>query len=158
MNHFQQESPWANSRAGSPGALELRQFFARNGVVHRWLDPDVDPLVALLGASERLERPLPPVLLADGRTFEPPAAYQDARSGLYETGAARYVATSRWRAEVAAAVGLQTRPARELYDVRRFESRGRGRLGASAGPTRGSRAMRATFRTGVSSCLLRQGG
>jgi thioredoxin reductase (NADPH) len=117
MHQLEEETPWVISRASSPGAPELRQFLARNGAAHRWLDPDTDPLVAMLHGSKQLERPLPIVLLPDGRVIEPPAAYQDARAGLDEAGAARYVATSCWRAEIAAALGLQTKPKQELYDV-----------------------------------------
>lgn len=108
---------WVVSRASSPGAQELRQLLSRNALDHRWLDPDVDPLVELLDASERLARPLPLVVLADGSQIEPPAEYQDARADLDEGGARRYQLTSRWRAEVAAGLGLPTRPRREQYDV-----------------------------------------
>lgn len=108
---------WVISRASSPGAQELHQLLSRNALDHRWLDIDVDPLVGMLGARERLARPLPVVLLADGTQIEPPAEYQDARSGLDEPGVRRYQVTSRWRAEVAAGFGLPTKPRREQYDV-----------------------------------------
>jgi thioredoxin reductase (NADPH) len=95
----------------------LRQLLSRNALDHRWLDPDVDPLVELLDAGERLARPLPLVVLPDGSQIEPPAEYQDARADLDEAGARRYQLTSRWRAEAAAGLGLPTRPRREQYDV-----------------------------------------
>ena len=108
---------WVVSRASSPGAQELRQLLSRNALEHRWLDPDVDPLVQMLDAGERLRRPLPLVVLPDGSQIEPPSEYQDARAGLDERGARHYELTSRWRAEVAAGLGLPTRPRREQYDV-----------------------------------------
>lgn len=108
---------WVISRASSPGAPELRQLLSRNALEHRWLDPDVDPLVEMLDARERLARPLPLVVLPDGSQIEPPAEYQDARSGLDERGARRYQLASRWRAEVAAGFGLSTRPRQDEYDV-----------------------------------------
>jgi thioredoxin reductase (NADPH) len=117
VHKLDEETPWVISRGSSPGAPELRQFLARNQVAHRWLDPETDPLVAMLDGRKHLERPLPLLLLPDGRIIEPPAAYQDARAGLDEAGAARYIATSRWRAEIAAALDLQTKPKHELYDV-----------------------------------------
>jgi hypothetical protein len=70
----------------------------------------------LLGAAEKLARPLPLVVLPDGSLIEPPPHYQDARVGLDEEGAARYRETSHWRATVAAALQLPTTPQRELYE------------------------------------------
>ena len=110
-------SPWVISRAASPGAQELQQFLSRNELAHRWLDPDTDPLVSMLGAREKLARPLPLIVLPDGSQIEPPAEYQDARADLDDAGAVRYQETSRWRAAVAAGFGLPTSPRRELYDV-----------------------------------------
>ncbi len=115
--HPREGEAWVVSRASSPGAQELRELLSRNALDHRWLDPDVDPLIEMLDARERLARPLPLVLLPDGTQIEPPAEYQDARWGLDERGARRYQLTSRWRAEVAAGFGLPTRPRREQYDV-----------------------------------------
>jgi NADPH-dependent 2,4-dienoyl-CoA reductase/sulfur reductase-like enzyme len=108
---------WVISRPTSPGAQELRELLTRNAVEHRWLDPDSDPLVNLLGARERLDRRLPLVLLPDGRQIEPPAEYQDARAELDEEGSRRYQLASRWRAGVAAALGLPTTPQHAQYDV-----------------------------------------
>jgi hypothetical protein len=108
-NHGGDRAAWVVSRASSPGAQELRQLLSRNARDHRWLDPDLDPLVEMLDARESLARPLPLVVLPDGSQMEPPAEYQDARADLDETGARRYQLTSRWRAEVAAGLGLPPR-------------------------------------------------
>ncbi len=59
-------SPWVVSRAASPGAQELQQFLSRNELAHRWLDPDTDPLVSMLGAREKLARPLPLIVRGGG--------------------------------------------------------------------------------------------
>jgi len=112
-----EQTPWVISRASSPGATELRRLLSRNGVAYRWLDPDVDPLVPLLGAEARLDRPLPLVVLPDGREIEPPRRYQEARRDLDMGEIYQYGETARWRSQVAEGVGLPTRPAREVYDV-----------------------------------------
>ncbi|MDQ3874950.1 MAG: FAD-dependent oxidoreductase [Actinomycetota bacterium] len=113
----QEKSPWVIARPTSPGATELREFLARNGAAYRWLDPDSDPLVDLLGGRRELERRLPLVVPADGALIEPPPQYQEPRDGLDDQGVQRYIETARWRARVAAAFGFATVPARELYDV-----------------------------------------
>jgi thioredoxin reductase (NADPH) len=112
-----ESSPWILSRPTSPGAQELRQLLARNGLVGRWLNPEDDPLLELFGVRGPFERPLPLVVLPDGRQIAPPHHYRDARADLDEAAVADYVETSRWRAEIATAFGLATRPQREVYDV-----------------------------------------
>jgi hypothetical protein len=41
-------------RASTPGAAEVRQFLARNGVPFRWVDLNVDPLLRLVAAPDAL--------------------------------------------------------------------------------------------------------
>ena len=106
------------ARRSSPGAAELRQFLTRNCVAHRWIDPDWDPLVALLGGAAALaDRRLPLVVFSDGSQLEPPEQYRDFQAGMDAAGARPYLETACWRAELAERLGLPTRPAREEYDV-----------------------------------------
>ncbi len=110
--------PSVIARRSSPGAAELRQFLTLNGVVHRWIDPDSDPLVPLLGGAATLEgKRLPLVVFADGSELEPPQQYRDFHAGMDAVGARPYLETACWRAELAERLGLPTRPAREEYDV-----------------------------------------
>ena len=111
-----EEAPWIISQPTSPGAQELRQFLRRNGLLGRWLDPS-DPLLDLFGARGSFEGRLPLVILPDGRRIEPPIEYRESRNDVDEEGLARYIETARWRADVAAAFGLATRPRHETYDV-----------------------------------------
>ena len=124
MNTFTQtydqaydEAPWILSRPSSPGAQELRQFLRGNGLVARWLDPDTDPLLELFGVRGSYDGRLPLVVLPDGRRIEPPTEYRESRNDVDEAGLARYLETARWRADVAAAFGLPTRPKHSTYDV-----------------------------------------
>jgi thioredoxin reductase (NADPH) len=113
-----ESTPWVVARPSTPAALQLRELLLRNKVAVRWLDPGTDALVALLGAERAFDdRPLPLVVLPDGTVIEPPAQHQTGRDVRDEEGAARYVETARWRAQVAAAFGLPTVPQRDLYDV-----------------------------------------
>jgi thioredoxin reductase (NADPH) len=112
-----EKTPWVVARPASPATQQLRDLLYRNKVAVRWLDPDTDALVALLGAQRAFDRPLPLVVLPDGTLIEPPAQHQAGRDVHDEDGATRYVETARWRARVAAAFGLPTAPLREDYDV-----------------------------------------
>jgi len=111
-------APSVIARRSSPGAAELRQFLTLNGVAHRWIDPDSDPLMPLLGGAAALEgKRLPLVVFADGSELEPPEQYRDFHAGMDAIGARPYLETACWRAELAERLGLPTRPAREEYDV-----------------------------------------
>ena len=111
-------APSVIARRSSPGAAELRQFLTLNGLVHRWIDPDSDPLVPLFGGAATLEgKRLPLVVFADGSELEAPQQYRDFHAGMNVVGARPYLETACWRAELAERLGLPTRPAREEYDV-----------------------------------------
>ena len=111
-------APSVIARRSSPGAAELRQFLTLNGLVHRWIDPDSDPLVPLFGGAATLEgKRLPLVVFADGSELEAPQQYRDFHAGMDVVGARPYLETACWRAELAERLGLPTRPAREEYDV-----------------------------------------
>jgi thioredoxin reductase (NADPH) len=115
-------------RAATPGAAETRRFLARNGVPFRWVDLDDDPLARLLGGDGALAgHRLPCVLFADGSVLEGPERFMRTRfvrgtadGAVTEVSAAdqrAYLETARFTTELAARVGLPTRPEHELYDV-----------------------------------------
>jgi thioredoxin reductase (NADPH) len=115
-------------RAATPGAAETRRFLARNGVPFQWVDLDDDPLARLLGGDGALAgHRLPCVLFADGSVLEGPERFMRTRfvrgtadGAVTEVSAAdqrAYVETARFTTELAARVGLPTRPEHELYDV-----------------------------------------
>ena len=115
-------------RAATPGAAEIRRFLARNGVPFQWVDLDDDPLARLLGGDGALAgHRLPCVLFADGSVLEGPERFMRTRfvrgmgdGAATEVSAAdqrAYLETARFTTELAARVGLPTRPEHELYDV-----------------------------------------
>lgn len=115
-------------RAATPGAAETRRFLARNGVPFQWVDLDDDPLARLLGGDGALAgHRLPCVLFADGSVLEGPERFMRTRfvrgtadGAVTEVSAAdqrAYLETARFTTELAARVGLPTRPEHELYDV-----------------------------------------
>ena len=115
-------------RAATPGAAETRRFLARNGVPFQWVDLDDDPLARLLGGDGALAgHRLPCVLFADGSVLEGPERFMRTRfvrgtgdGAATEVSAAdqrAYLETARFTTELAARVGLPTRPEHELYDV-----------------------------------------
>ncbi len=115
-------------RAATPGAAETRRFLARNGVPFQWVDLDDDPLARLLGGDGALAgHRLPCVLFADGSVLEGPERFMRTRfvrgtadGAVTEVSAAdqrAYLETARSTTELAARVGLPTRPEHELYDV-----------------------------------------
>jgi thioredoxin reductase (NADPH) len=102
----------------TPGVGAARDLLRRNEVPHRWLDLDLDPLVALLQAEPLTAGPLPLVLFPDGTRLEGPDEYTELSSGGEEgVPRERYLASARWRAELAGRAGLPTAPSMELYDV-----------------------------------------
>ena len=115
-------------RAATPGAAETRRFLARNSVPFQWVDLDDDPLARLLGGDGALAgHRLPCVLFADGSVLEGPERFMRTRfvrgtadGAVTEVSAAdqrAYLETARFTTELAARVGLPTRPEHELYDV-----------------------------------------
>jgi thioredoxin reductase (NADPH) len=119
---------YSRGRAATPGAAETRRFLARNGVPFQWVDLDDDPLARLLGGDGALAgHRLPCVLFADGSVLEGPERFMRTRfvrgtadGAVTEVSAAdqrAYLETARFTTELAARVGLPTRPEHELYDV-----------------------------------------
>jgi thioredoxin reductase (NADPH) len=113
-------------RAATPGAAETRQFLSRNGVEFRWVDVDDDPLMRLLGADGALaDVRLPCVLFPDGSLLEGPerfmrtrfVAHRGATPPVPVEDQRAHLETKRFKHELAARVGLPTKPQFDLYDV-----------------------------------------
>ena len=111
--------PTVLSTTNALGSTSLRELLSRNGVLHRWIDLDVDPLARVFDFHRRLDgKRLPVVLFADGSLLEAPEHYTDFAPDLNdEASLNRAWATMLWRNEVARRVGLQTEPTRDAYDL-----------------------------------------
>jgi len=115
-------------RASTPGAAEVRQFLARNGVPFQWVDLNVDPLLRLVAAPDALaDVRLPLVLFADGSTLQGPVRYMrtrfvkatpaDAPPLVTLEDQQAHRETALFKHELATRVGLPTSPQHDLYDV-----------------------------------------
>ncbi len=119
-------------------AIGARALLTANGVPHRWLDTDADPVGRLLADRAGLGREQPVAVFADGSRLEAPDGFVEpvpgpapraaasghpSRAGMRAPArtppdlAARYVASAEWRCALAARAGLRTRPAQEECDV-----------------------------------------
>ena len=110
--------PTIVGRRSTQGAGAARDLLTRNEVPHRWVDLDRDPLAPLLATECLSAARLPLVLFPDGTRLEGPEDYTGQVSGRTEVvSRERYLASARWRAELAGRAGLPTTPRNELYDV-----------------------------------------
>ena len=110
--------PTIVGRRSTPGVGAARALLRRNEVPHRWVDLDRDPLVPLLETESLSAGRLPLVLFPDGTQLEGPEEYTELVSGRTKgVSRERYLASARWRAELAARAGLPTTPSDNLYDV-----------------------------------------
>jgi thioredoxin reductase (NADPH) len=122
----------------APAMLAAQALLAGNGVAHRFIDTDADPVGRLLAAHAGLGSERPVAVFADGSQLPAPAAFVEpgparppdrgATTGgerVGTTGPARtspdtaeaYVTSGRWRSELARRAGLRTTPRHEVYDV-----------------------------------------
>jgi thioredoxin reductase (NADPH) len=125
----------------APAMLAARALLAGNGVGHRWIDTDNDPVGRLLAERARLGVERPVAVFADGAHLPAPEAFVDpgptrigrepedgpgvreprvgmavpARTSPEEAEA--YLTSTQWRSELARRAGLRTQPEHELYDV-----------------------------------------
>ncbi len=123
-------------------AMAARALLEANGVPHRWLDTDADPVGRLLAERAGLAADEPVAVFADGSQLVAPPGFVEpfpgrarrqaaervvvvgqSRSGL--SGPARtppelveqYIASAQWRTAFAVRCGLRTRPRHEECDV-----------------------------------------
>ena len=125
----------------APAMLAARAFLARNGVAHRWIDMDADPLGRLLAENVHLSGDRPVAVFADGSQLSAPQEFIDPGPTQVERGpehtatgrerrlgmttpartppqrAEAYLTSAHWISELARRVGLRTQPEHELYDV-----------------------------------------
>ena len=121
--------------------LAAHALLAGNGVAHRWIDTDTDPVGRLLAENAHLDVERPIAVFADGSQLPAPEEFVDAGParvvrGPEQAPAVReqrvgmtvpartppqrteaYVTSTHWRSELARRAGLRTQPAHELYDV-----------------------------------------
>lgn len=104
--------PTVLSTTNALGSTSLRELLSRNGVLHRWIDLDVDPLARVFDFHRRLDgKRLPVVLFADGSLLEAPEHYTDFAPDLNdEASLNRAWATMLWRNEVARRVASKRSP------------------------------------------------
>jgi thioredoxin reductase (NADPH) len=124
-------------------ALAARALLAGNGVAHRWLDTDGDPIGRILRERAGLGAERPVVIFPDGSQLPAPADFVEpfpgraarenpgadaaaagrSRSGMSGPArtspefADRYVATANWRTELARRAGLRVQPSQPECDV-----------------------------------------
>ena len=126
----------------APAMLAARALLGGNGVAHRWIDTDTDPVGRLLAENVHLSAERPVAVFADGSRLPAPKDFIDpgpARAGekLDEHGptadqrrvgmtmpartppqrAEAYLTSVHWLSELARRAGLRTQPEHELYDV-----------------------------------------
>ncbi len=104
--------------ADSTAAIAARELLSRNGVMHRWLDIDHDPLAPMLRTELLGTRQLPLIVFPDGGELEGPSRHINASADSLGAGSWEdFVASGRWQSELAERAGLKTRPDQDVYDV-----------------------------------------
>ena len=114
------ERPAVVTVIGRRGPAEVDralEILRRNGVDHRWVDLDRDPMAPLLDARELQDVRLPLIVFSDGARLEALEGYAEPLPGADDSLMGRYVESSRWRATLAERAGLPTRPRHDVYDV-----------------------------------------
>jgi thioredoxin reductase len=122
----------------APAMMAARALLTGNGVAHRWIDIDADPVGRLLAEHARLGLERPVAVFADGSQLPAPEEFVDPtpsriaeqapaitqqRVGMAAPArtppqqAEAYLTSTHWRSELAHRAGLRTRPERDLYDV-----------------------------------------
>jgi thioredoxin reductase (NADPH) len=128
--------------SGSAPAMQAaRALLSGNGVAHRWIDTDADPLGRLLAERAGLGVKRPVAVFVDGSQLPAPEEFVDPGSTSSEREPVRtpavgeqrvgmvspartppqhaeaYLMSTQWRSELARRVGLRTQPEHEVYDV-----------------------------------------
>jgi thioredoxin reductase (NADPH) len=105
-------------RRGQAAAETACDFLQRNEVPLRWVDLDIDPMAELLSDQEIETAPQPIALFADGSRIGAPENYVEPMPGRLDPArASDYLASARWRTELANRAGLPTRPRHADYDL-----------------------------------------
>ncbi len=116
-------------------AIAACALLCGNGIAHRWLDTDADPVARLLAERAGLGAEQPVAVFADGSQQAAPADFLEAVPGRARREAAEavatvgpmqngmsgpartplelvacYIASAQWRTEFARRSGLRTRP------------------------------------------------
>jgi thioredoxin reductase (NADPH) len=129
-------------RGSAPAMRDARALLAGNGVAHRWLDIDSDPIGRLLAERAGLGANQPVAVFPDGSQLVAPTDFVDPVPGRAERASdtvvsvagpsrdglagpartppelvERYLAAAQWRTELARRAGLRTRPTHEECDV-----------------------------------------
>jgi thioredoxin reductase (NADPH) len=105
-------------RRGQAAGETAREFLRRNQVPVRWVDLELDPLVAFLSDRELEAGRQPMALFADGSRLEAPENYAEPMPGRLDAGrASDYEASVLWRTEPATRAGLPTHPEHDDYDL-----------------------------------------
>ena len=121
--------------------LAARALLAGNGVAHRWIDTDADPVGRLLAEHVHLGAERPVAVFADGSQLPAPEEFLDQGPARVREGpehaptvherrvgmavpartppqrAEAYLTSAQWLSELARYAGLRTQPEHELYDV-----------------------------------------
>ena len=106
------------ARRGQAAADTARDFLQRNDVPLRFIDLDLDPLAGLLSDAEVESAREPLAVFADGSRLSAPESYVEPIPGRLDPARVDdYLASSRWRTELAARAGLPTRPRESEYDL-----------------------------------------
>ena len=122
----------------APAMLAARALLVGNGVTHRWIDIDADPVGRLLAENIHLGAERPVAVFADGSQLPAPEEFVDPipsrfaeqapaitqqRVGMVVPArvaperAEAYLTSAQWCSELAHRAGLRTRPERDFYDV-----------------------------------------
>jgi thioredoxin reductase (NADPH) len=128
--------------SGSAPAMQAaRAMLSGNGIAHRWIDTDADPLGRLLAEHTGLGVKRPVAVFVDGSQLPAPEEFVDPGStrskreimrtpagGGQRVGLVRpartpreqaeaYLMSTQWRTELARRAGLRTQPEHGAYDV-----------------------------------------
>ena len=79
----------------SPAMLAARALLAGNGVAHRWIDTDADPVGRLLAENVHLSAERPVAVFADGSQLPAPEEFIDPGPGA-RRGEARGACSDGW--------------------------------------------------------------
>src|ERR671919_2048484 len=125
-------------RLGEPAADAARAFLQRNAVPMRWVDVERDPIADLLSADELAAVRLPLAVFPDGTRLEGPEQWVGRRAPspaaieregpvrVDPSARARYRASRRWQAALAARAGVPPQAPHDAHYAIIHRARGPG--------------------------------